>query len=180
MTANETVKMTLTTEYHRRADIEEFITKECLTEKRHQFLNTQRFQVWTKENLKGDGYEHFGKIKYFRDDLQAELTGLDFVFVFNGSIWDNSPERIRKAVLTHFLYRIEPLMDYEDENGCKKKCMMKDVPESYFCTQTYQVSKSGRLKFKIIKPFGEFPEVIKEFGDWNLEVRELKNSFKKD
>lgn len=56
--------------------------------------------------------------------------------------------------------------------------MQKDLPEDFVAKYTYQLSKTGRLKFKIVKPFGEFPEVIQQFGDWNLEVREIKNSFK--
>lgn len=178
MAEEKKVSMCLSPEYHRRADIENFIKEELLNEERNAFLNTQQFQVWGKDKLKGDGYDHFGKVKYFKDDLLAELTGLDFVFILNVEIWDAASDNIRRAIISHFLYRIEPMLEYVDDDGRKVKCVHRDLPEEYIGNYTYQVGKTGRLKFKIVKPFGEFPEVIKKFGDWNMDVRELKNSFK--
>lgn len=167
-------------DYRRRADIEQFIKDNFLTQERFEHLPIQ-FQVWVKDTLKGEGYDKYGKIKYFSDDLLHNLTGLDFVFILNEEIWDAIQEKNRLAIIEHFLLRIEPMCEYQEDGVDKKtKCMFKELPDIANLNFTFVLTKSGRIKFKIIKPFGEFPEIISRYGDWNMDIREIKNSFKEN
>lgn len=169
--------------YRQRGDIEEFIKREFLGNKEeypeHQHLNYANLHVYGFETSNSKGYDRYGKIKYIRDDLIYTMTnGVDFVLLINEEIWDSAPDKQRLAIIDHFLHKIKAQYEWEDPETQKKiKGEFEDIPNDPGINLRHQTTKSGRFRWKIAKPVGEFPEVIRRHGGWNTEIKDMQNSF---
>ena len=168
--------------YRRREDIEKYIHDEFLSKPdrypEHQHLNNAMLHVYTIESLNAKGYERYGKIKYISDDLMFILTGIDFLLILNEEIWDSTPDIRRKAIIDHFLFKVKAQYEWEcPETQKVVKGEFDDIPKDPGINLRFQTTKSGRFRWKIVKPIGEFPEIIKRYGGWNVDVQDIKNSF---
>jgi len=168
--------------FRRRIDIEDFIKNEFLIKPdyypEHEHLNYSTMHVYIFESSKAQGYDKYGKIRYVRDDLVYTMTGVDFVLLLNEEIWDAASTDRRKAIIDHFFHKIRAQYQWEDPETQKiAKGDYYDVPKEPGIDLKFQVSKTGRIKWKIVKPIGEFPEIIRRYGGWNVDVKDLENSF---
>jgi hypothetical protein len=170
------------TKYHRRRDVEEFISNEFLSKTgeypEHEHFKYATIHVYAVDNINSNGYDRFGKIKYIRDDLMYTITGVDFVIIINEEIWESMQEYRRKALIEHFLYEIKAQYQWEDPETHKiVKGEYEDIPNIPGINVKFQITSSGRFKWKTRKPVGEFPEVIRRYGGWNVDIKDVENSF---
>jgi hypothetical protein len=170
-------------QFKRREDIENFIKEEFLDKKdkypEHEHLNYATLHVYSVETLTGKHYERYGKLKYIRDDLVYNLCQVDFVILLNDEVWGAMLTERRRALIDHFLQRIVALYEWEDqETGKRVKGEFYDIPLDPGINLRFQVSKSGRYRWKIRNPIGEFPAVLKRYGTWNTDVKDMISSFK--
>ncbi len=170
------------TKYSRRKDIEDFIKAEFLDKPKdypeHEHYKFSNINVYSVDNINSKGYERFGKIRYISDDLLYTMSGVDFVLIINDEIWGSMQDYRRKAMIEHFLFKYKAQYQWEDPETHKiVKGEFEDIPNLPGLNVKFQVSSSGRFKYKKYEPVGEFPEVIRKYGGWNVDIKDVENSF---
>ncbi len=170
------------TKYSRRKDIEDFIKTDFLDKPKeypeHEHYKYVNIHVYAVDNIKSKGYDRFGKIKYITDDLIYTMSGVDFVLIINDEIWSSMQDYRRKALIEHFLFKYKPQYQWEDPETHKiVKGEYDDIPDIPGIDIKFQVTASGRFKYKKHEPVGEFPAVIRRYGGWNVDIKDIENSF---